>query len=162
MLFRSVQGDLDRVRSDYVVKLLAIAERFVRQGATVVIYLNGPRFDGLEGSIEGYCTPQWYKATLDPSCSVSAGSFVDQRRHDFADIFKWADDSKRIVWDGVDETTCSRGVCTATHYKDEAHFRPYYANYIFHRFQQSHPDLFVPAGSDQGDRAVSDRADARR
>ncbi len=47
----------DAIR-DYSSKLHRISEDLIAEGATVVIYLNAPRFDGLEGISEGYCFPQ--------------------------------------------------------------------------------------------------------
>jgi peptidoglycan/LPS O-acetylase OafA/YrhL len=137
-----IDGPLDQVRQTYLARLLETAETLVAQGASVVIYLNGPRFDGLEGAVEGYCFPQWFKPELDPACSVPAASFHTTRRADFAPLFRWADGSRRILWDGADSTTCRGTTCEARHYKDEAHFRPYYANYLFHLFSQRHPGLF--------------------
>lgn len=139
-----VQGDLQTMRNTYVEATLASAEAFVARGASVVIYLNAPRFPGLEGTIEGYCTPQWFRPKLDPNCSVEAKPFLLNRRRDFAALHQWADGKRRILWDGVDRSTCSDLTCGATHYKDEAHFRPYYANYIAYLFQRQYKELFGP------------------
>ena len=139
-----VQGDLQAARTAYVEATLASAEAFVARGASVVIYLNAPRFPGLEGTIEGYCTPQWFRPQLDPNCSVEARPFLLNRRQDFAALYQWADGKHRILWDGVDRSTCSDQTCGATHYKDEAHFRPYYANYIAHLFRRQNQGLFRP------------------
>ena len=107
-----------------------------------MLYLNGPRFPGLEGTIEGYCTPQWFKPLMDPNCSVPSGAFLEARRRDFASLYQWADGDRRIIWDGVDGTTCGPAICQAQHYKDEAHFRPYYANYLVDLFVARHAGLF--------------------
>ncbi len=139
-----VQGDMQAVRTAYVEATLASAEALVARGASVVIYLNAPRFPGLEGTIEGYCAPQWFRPQLDPNCSVEAKPFLLNRRQDFAALYQWADGKRRILWDGVDRSTCSDLTCGAMHYKDEAHFRPYYANYIAHLFQHQHKELFSP------------------
>lgn len=125
-----------------VINFLRTAEAFHSRGATVVIYLNAPRFPGLEGAIEGYCTPQWFKPFMDPNCSIPSDGFLEPRRRDFASLYKWADGDRRIIWDGVDRTTCGPAICQAQHYKDEAHFRPYYANYLVHLFEIRHAGLF--------------------
>lgn len=138
-----VLGTLDQVRENYINQLIDVAESFVNKGAKVVIYLNGPRFNGLEGAIEGYCFSQWFKTNLDPNCTISAPAFVEPRRRDYAALFDWADGSKRVLWDGVDPQTCDQEKCRATHYKDEAHFRKYYANYLFSQFLRAHP-AFIP------------------
>jgi hypothetical protein len=44
----------------------------------------------------------------------------------------------------LDEKTCDGATCRATHYKDEAHFREYYANYLFSLFEGKNPGL-LPA-----------------
>jgi peptidoglycan/LPS O-acetylase OafA/YrhL len=139
---RLIVGDPEQVRRSYISQILATAETFHARGASVVIYLNGPRFPGLEGTIEGYCTPQWYKTQLDPDCAVSS-AFLAARQNDFALLYQWADGKRRILWDGVDNSTCGPTVCQAAHYKDEAHFRPYYSNYIFNLFANGHPGLFA-------------------
>jgi len=137
-----LDGNTEQVRKQYIIDVLKIAETFHARGAAVVIYLNGPRFTGLEGTIEGYCTPQWFKPLMDPSCSVAAEAFLAPRRRDFAALYQWADGDRRIIWDGVDETTCGPTNCQAQHYKDEAHFRSYYANYLVHLFMNRHASLF--------------------
>ena len=126
---------------DYSSRLRRISESFIDKGATVVIYLNAPRFDGLEGMSEGYCFPQWYKPALSPNCMVDTKTFLDKRDRDFGWIKTWADGKRRLVWDGVDATTCGPKVCSASHYKDEAHFQDYYSSYIFRRFIALHPGL---------------------
>ena len=126
---------------DYSSRLRRISESFIDRGATVILYLNAPRFDGLEGMSEGYCFPQWYKPALSPNCMVEAKPFLDRRDRDFGWIKTWADGKQRLVWDGVDATTCGPKVCTASHYKDEAHFQDYYSSYIFRRFTALHPGL---------------------
>jgi len=126
---------------DYSSRLRRISESLIDRGATVVIYLNAPRFDGLEGMSEGYCFPQWYKPALSPNCMVDTKTFLDRRDRDFGWIKTWADGKRRLVWDGVDATTCGPKVCSASHYKDEAHFQDYYSSYIFQRFLRSHPSL---------------------
>ena len=128
-------------RQDYSSRLRRISESLIDKGATVVIYLNAPRFDGLEGMSEGYCFPQWYKPALSPDCMVDAKTFLDRRDRDFGWIKTWADGKRRLVWDGVDATTCGPKVCSASHYKDEAHFQDYYSSYIVQRFLRSHPSL---------------------
>jgi len=126
---------------DYSLRLRKISEIFVDRGATVIIYLNAPRFEGLEGMSEGYCFPQWYKPAMSPNCMVDAKPFLDRRDRDFGWIKTWADGKRRLVWDGVDATTCGPNVCTASHYKDEAHFQDYYSAYIFQRFLGLHSSL---------------------
>jgi len=126
---------------DYSSRLRRISESFIDKGATVVIYLNAPRFDGLEGMSEGYCFPQWYKPALSPNCMVDTKTFLDKRDRDFGWIKTWADGKRRLVWDGVDATTCGPKVCSASHYKDEAHFQDYYSSYIVQRFLRLHPRL---------------------
>jgi len=126
---------------DYNFRLRQISESLISKGATVVIYLNAPRFDGLEGMSEGYCFPQWFKPALSPNCTVATIPFLAQRDRDFGWIKTWADGKRRIAWDGVDATTCGPMVCSASHYKDEAHFLDYYSTYIFERFLRLHPDL---------------------
>jgi peptidoglycan/LPS O-acetylase OafA/YrhL len=139
-----ILGDLEQARQAYLSRLLEMADALVAKGASVVIYLNGPRFNGLEGAVEDYCFPQWFRPGLDPACSVPAASFLNTRRIDFAALYRWADGSRRILWDGADSTTCQGSTCQALHYKDEAHFRSYYAHYLFHLFAQRHPALFDP------------------
>jgi hypothetical protein len=126
---------------DYSSRLRRISESLIDKGATVVIYLNAPRFDGLEGMSEGYCFPQWYKPALSPNCMIDSKTFLDRRDRDFSWIKTWADGKRRLVWDGVDATTCGPKVCSASHYKDEAHFQDYYSSYIFRRFIALHPGL---------------------
>ena len=126
---------------DYSSRLRRVSENFIDKGATVVIYLNAPRFDGLEGMSEGYCFPQWYKPALSPNCMVDTKTFLDKRDRDFGWIKTWADGKRRLVWDGVDATTCGPKVCSASHYKDEAHFQDYYSSYIVQRFLRLHPRL---------------------
>lgn len=137
-----VDGDPDKAKQRYIVNFLRTAEAFHSRGATVVIYLNAPRFPGLEGAIEGYCTPQWFKPFMDPNCSIPSDGFLEPRTRDFSSLYKWADGDRRIIWDGVDRTTCGPVTCQAQHYKDEAHFRPYYANHLVHLFATRHADLF--------------------
>jgi hypothetical protein len=139
---RPFSGNEDRARQAYLWRLLRVAESLIAKGASVVLYLNGPRFNGLEGAVEGYCFPQWYKPRLDPACQVPAASFLQPRRRDFAPLLRWADGERRILWDGADPATCGREVCQASHYKDEAHFRPYYANYLFDQLLKRTPSLF--------------------
>ena len=126
---------------DYSSRLRRVSENFIDKGATVVIYLNAPRFDGLEGMSEGYCFPQWYKPALSPNCMVDTKTFLDKRDRDFGWIKTWADGKRRLAWDGVDATTCGPKVCSASHYKDEAHFQDYYSSYIVQRFLRLHPRL---------------------
>jgi hypothetical protein len=126
---------------DYSARLREVSEILVAKGATVVIYLNAPRFDGLEGMSEGYCFPQWFKPALSPNCTVEAKPFLARRERDFGWVRTWADGKQRIVWDGVDATTCGPKVCSASHYKDEAHFQDYYSSYIFRRFITRSPGL---------------------
>ena len=126
---------------DYSSKLRRISESLIGKGATVVIYLNAPRFDGLEGMSEGYCFPQWFKPALSPNCSVAAKPFLARRERDFGWVRTWADGKHRVVWDGVDATTCGPMVCNASHYKDEAHFLNYYSYYIFQQFLRLHPHV---------------------
>lgn len=138
---KPISGTLKSARDSYMERLIRVAETLVEKGATVVIYLNGPRFDGLQGAIEGYCFPQWFKTKPDPNCEFPSSPFLQTRRTDFARIKSWADGSRRLVWDGVDPSTCSQGSCQAAHYKDEAHFRDYYSNYLFEKFVNQHPVL---------------------
>lgn len=72
---------------------------------------------------------------------VDAKLFLDRRDRDFGWIKTWADGKRRLVWDGVDATTCGPKVCTASHYKDEAPFQDYYSAHIFQRFIRIHPSL---------------------
>jgi peptidoglycan/LPS O-acetylase OafA/YrhL len=156
--FTSVGGgvQLERAREDYSLRLRGIAEQFVDKGATVVLYLNAPRFPGLEGMSEGYCYPQWFKPVLSPNCRVDARSFLDSRQKGFGWIKPWADGKQRIFWDGVDPTTCHGAYCLATHYKDEAHFMDYYSAYIFNQFVSRHALLLGGiSGRDSGDRKVA-------
>lgn len=139
-----VSGTLDLTRQAYLEKLIALAETLIARGASVVIYLNGPRFDGLEGAIDGYCYPQWFKPKTDANCENPSVSFLADRAKFFEPLNRWSDGARRFVLDGVHPTTCSAGVCKATHYKDEAHFREYYSNYIFHEFSKQNPTLFSP------------------
>ncbi|MCS5691818.1 acyltransferase [Cyanobium sp. FGCU-6] len=141
--FTPVSGEVqfERARVDYSRRLRTIAEKFVDKGATVVIYLNAPRFPGLEGMSEGYCYPQWFKSALSPDCRVDARAFLEKRQSDFGWITSWADGKRRIFWDGVDPTTCDGDDCQASHYKDEAHFLDYYAAHIFQRFISAHPHI---------------------
>lgn len=141
-----------RARLDYSKRLKDIAEKFIDRGGTVVLYLNAPRFPGLEGMSEGYCYPQWFKPALSPDCRVDARAFLEKRQHDFGWIKSWADGKHRLVWDGVDPTTCDGDDCQASHYKDEAHFLDYYSAYIFNRFVSSHPHLLGGGRTDPGDR----------
>jgi len=145
---------LERARVDYSRGLRTIAEKFVDKGATVVIYLNAPRFPGLEGMSEGYCYPQWFKPALSPDCRVGARDFLDKRENDFGWIKSWADGKHRLFWDGVDPTTCQGAHCSASHYKDEAHFLDYYAAYIFQRFISEHPRLLNVGRRDGRDRSA--------
>jgi peptidoglycan/LPS O-acetylase OafA/YrhL len=127
---------------DYSFRLRKISEDFIARGATVILYVNAPRFDGLEGMSEGFCFPQWYKPALSPNCMVDAKLFLERRDRNFGWIKNsWADGNRRLVWDGVDATTCGPKICTASHYKDEAHFQDYYSSYIFRRFIALHPGL---------------------
>lgn len=142
----------ERARLDYSQRLRNIAEKFVDKGATVVLYLNAPRFPGLEGMSEGYCYPQWFKPALSPDCRVDARAFLEKRQNDFGWIRSWADGTRRLLWDGVDPTTCDGDDCRASHYKDEAHFLDYYSAYIFKRFVSSHPHLLGDGRTDPGDR----------
>jgi len=131
----------EQARQEYSSQLREVADRLVARGATVVIYLNGPRFPGLEGMSEGYCYPQWFNPALSPNCSIDAAGFLDKRQHDFGWIHQWADGKRRLVWDGVDSTTCQAGSCRAAHYKDEAHFLEYYSAYLAQKFFDQHPHL---------------------
>jgi len=142
----------ERARLDYSLRLRSIAEKFVDKGAAVVIYLNAPRFPGLEGMSEGYCYPQWFKPALSPDCRVDSRAFLEKRQSDFGWIKSWADGKHRLVWDGVDPTTCDGDDCQASHYKDEAHFLDYYSAYIFNRFVSSHLHLLGGGRTDPGDR----------
>jgi peptidoglycan/LPS O-acetylase OafA/YrhL len=139
--FTPVAGgkDLERAKRDYRQRLQSAADALVERGAVVVLYLNAPRFPGLEGMSEGYCYPQWFKPALSANCRVDAQSFVTQREKDFGWIRAWSDGGRRLVWDGVDPTTCDRQQCYAAHYKDEAHFLDYYSTYIFQKFLAAHP-----------------------
>lgn len=128
-------------REDYLKRLILLSESLITKGATVVIYLNGPRFNGLEGAVDGYCFPQWFKPNLDPNCQISSAPFGDKRREKFHTLYAWADGSQRLLWDGLDARTCDGAICRATHYKDEAHFREYYANYLFSLFEEKNPGL---------------------
>lgn len=132
---------LNRAKRDYDQRLRHAADALVERGATVVLYLNAPRFPGLEGMSEGYCYPQWFKPALSPNCRVEAQSFLSRREQDFGWIRAWADGKCRLVWDGVDTTTCDALQCYASHYKDEAHFLEYYAAYITQKFLIKHPRL---------------------
>jgi len=143
----------DKARVDYSTRLRAIANRLVDKGATVVIYLNAPRFSGLEGMSEGFCYPQWFKPSLNQACFTDADSFLSKRQREFGWIQDWADGNRRLAWDGVDPTTCDQKYCRASHYKDEAHFLDYYSSYIFRKFIALHPGL-VP-GSTPGSRVPS-------
>jgi peptidoglycan/LPS O-acetylase OafA/YrhL len=138
---RAISGSIAAAREAYLRRLIALAETLIGKGAKVVIYLNGPRFNGLEGAVEGYCFPQWYKTKLDPSCRVSASPYRSERLKDFHLLYEWSDGINRVLWDGVDPRTCDSNYCYATHYKDEAHFRTYYANYLFANLMQQHPGL---------------------
>lgn len=138
---RAYSGSVDTARQAYLQRLINLAEALISKGATVVIYLNGPRFNGLEGAIEGYCFPQWFKTKPDPNCRIPSAPFLQARKVDYAQLERWADGSKRLLWSGVDPTTCGQETCDATHYKDEAHFRTYYANYLFQKFLNQHPQL---------------------
>jgi peptidoglycan/LPS O-acetylase OafA/YrhL len=141
--FTPVAGgtDLERAKRDYDQRLRRAADALVERGATVVVYLNAPRFPGLEGMSEGYCYPQWFKPALSSNCRVDAQSFLNRREQDFGWIRAWADGKRRLVWDGVDPTTCDARQCYAAHYKDEAHFLDYYAAYITQKFLNNHPRL---------------------
>jgi hypothetical protein len=155
--FTSVGGgvQLERAREDYSKRLRGIAEKFDDKGATVVLYLNAPRFPGLEGMSEGYCYPQWFKPVLSENCRVDAKSFLDLRQKGFGWIKQWADGKRRIFWDGVDPTTCNGSYCLASHYKDEAHFMDYYSAYIFNQFVSRHAHLLGSSGADRGDRKAA-------
>lgn len=134
-------GSVDSTRQTYLKKLIALAEALVARGASVVLYINGPRFDGLEGAIDGYCFPQWFKTNLDHHCEIPSQSFTTDRAKDFQSLYRWADGSRRFIFDGVHPSTCTSTLCKATHYKDEAHFRDYYANYLFREFIKHNPTL---------------------
>ena len=138
---KAVSGTLESARAAYLQRLIDVAESLVSRGATVVLYLNGPRFDGLQGAIEGYCFPQWFKTKPDPSCRFPTQPYLQTRLIEYKQLKDWADGSQRIVWDGVDSSTCGLENCQATHYKDEAHFRDYYANYLFSKLVQRYPQL---------------------
>lgn len=90
-----------RARENYSKELIDVAESQVNKGAKVGIYFNGPRFNGLEGTREGYCFPQWLKTNLDPNYKISAPSFVEPRRKGFAALLNGADGSRRGILDGV-------------------------------------------------------------
>jgi peptidoglycan/LPS O-acetylase OafA/YrhL len=126
---------------DYSARLREISEILVAKGATVVVYLNAPRFDGLEGMSEGYCFPQWFKPALSPNCTIEAMPFLARRERDFGWLRTWADGKQRVVWDGVDASTCGPVACIAAHYKDEAHFLDYYSFHMFQRFLRIYPHL---------------------
>lgn len=128
-------------REEYLQRLILLSEKLIAEGATVVIYLNGPRFEGLEGAVEGYCFPQWFKPNLDPNCQISSAPFGAQRQEKFRALYSWADGSHRLLWVGLDEKTCHGATCQAIHYADEAHFREYYANYLFELFVKQNPGL---------------------
>jgi hypothetical protein len=150
----------EQARLDYSKHLRDLAEQLVKRGATVVLYLNAPRFPGLEGMSEGYCYPQWFKPALNPNCRVDSASFLNKRLHDFGWIKQWADGKQRIAWDGVDPTTCQGRFCQASHYKDEAHFQDYYSAYVAQKFFDLHPDLLAERNS-QASSQNSDRLDLR-
>jgi peptidoglycan/LPS O-acetylase OafA/YrhL len=137
-------------REEYLKRLILLSEKLIANGATVVIYLNGPRFDGLEGAVDGYCFPQWFKPNLDSNCQISSAPFGAQRQAKFRALYAWADGSQRLLWDGLDQQTCHGAICQATHYKDEAHFREYYANYLFGLFVGENPGLLAAHNTNPG------------
>ena len=138
------RSELSKPREDYLKRLILLSEKLIANGATVVIYLNGPRFNGLEGAVDGFCFPYWFKPKLDSNCQISSAPFLAPRRAKFRALYAWSDGTKRLLWDGVDEKTCAGTACQATHYKDEAHFREYYANYLFDLFEGENPGLLAP------------------
>lgn len=71
-------------------------------------------------------------------------SFLLPRRINFPTLFAWHDGVKRFLWDRIDVTTCPEAFCRAIHYKDETHYRTYYANDLFAKFLRQYPS-FPPA-----------------
>lgn len=148
----------DRALLEYSARLRSTADQLIDRGATVILYMNAPRFPGLEGMSEGFCYPQWFKPSLSHACVVQADSFLHKRQQEFGWIHQWADGKRRLGWDGVDSATCDHQVCRATHYKDEAHFLDYYSSYIFRKFIALHPDLFsMPASGSSPSRTTASR-----
>jgi hypothetical protein len=94
--------------------------------------------------VDGFCFPYWFKPKLDSNCQISSAPFLAPRQEKFRALYAWSDGTKRLVWDGVDEKTCAGTTCQATHYKDEAHFREYYANYLFDLLAGENPGLLAP------------------
>lgn len=144
----------DTALKEYSAKLRSMADQLVDRGATVIIYMNAPRFPGLEGMSEGFCFTQWFKPSLSQACVIDAHAFLNKRQQEFGWIQQWADGKQRLAWDGVDSTTCDQDLCRATHYKDEAHFLDYYSSYIFRKFLDLHPGLTSASQPSQSTRMV--------
>lgn len=127
----------------YSQRLREFADALVAKGAKVVVYLDSAQFYGL-GSGGGICESQWFRPFPSKDCFIDSSVYLDRRNKDFWWVFDWADGVNKFAWDGIDSTTCSDGICRATHYADSNHFKEYYANYIFSLFIQKHSTLLTP------------------
>lgn len=124
----------------YSSLLKDLAERLIERGAKVVIYLDSAQFPQLER--DEMCQAQLFYS-VPTVCKIEKSFFLKRRDDLFGWLKKWSDGSSRIVWDGLDVTTCGTSdYCIATHYKDSNHFKDYYASYIFKKFVEEHPFLF--------------------
>ncbi|MBO3457593.1 acyltransferase [Aetokthonos hydrillicola Thurmond2011] len=124
----------------YFQHLRAFADALVAKGAKVVVYLDSAQFDKLytDGS---NCDPQWFRPFPSKDCFIDSSVYLHRRNKVFSWVSGWADDVNKFAWDAIDSTTCSDGVCRASHYVDGNHFKDYYANYIFSVFIQKHSSV---------------------
>ncbi len=120
-----------------------LADKLVSKGAKVVLYLNSAQFSNLKSG--ELCEPQWFRPSwaVVSDCQIEKLTYLRRRDELFGWMSKWSDGNHRLVWDGMDASTCNDdGNCIAEHYSDSNHFKQYYAAIIFRKFSSLNPMLF--------------------
>jgi len=87
----------------YSLSVKTLTDRLVGRGATVVMYLDSAQFAKLER--DEACQPQWFHP-ISESCQMNKIAYLERRDELFGWVNTWSDGKHRIVWDGLDESTC--------------------------------------------------------
>ena len=83
-----------------------------------------------------------FAPAIDQNCIKNKSEFLAFRQPIEDALETIALDSQAIIWDGIDDYTCTDDNCYATLYTDSNHFQYKYAEYLVVKFFDNNRQLF--------------------